>query len=734
MAGQTLQDKYSDPDSAAALLLGEESKPLFGFDIKQLMGIVRRNAIWIALIIVVAVVLGGVITLLTRPRYDATASVLVEEQADQIIEGGDLQQTGTSLDINRFLQTQIDILKSRTLARRIVESGKLDSDPRFFEAMGSKMPENSGTPTTSGTSRREGEAVGMLVKNLHADLPQDSRVIQIRISCFQPAYCAKLANLYAQNFIENNLSQKFASSAYARKFLAGQLEDTRERLAASERKLNQYSRTAGLIRTQGGGDNKGAGTDGDLSVTNSSLIQINTAANAATADRIAAQQTWQAIANQPILSVPQVISNATIQSMLQQKAQVESNLAEERSRHLDDYPTVKSLRAQIAEINNRINTIGNSIKRSVHLEYETALDQENSLKAQMNNVRSEALGEQDRGVQYNILKRVAETDRAQYDSLLERYNQITATAGAASNNISLVDQAEAPSKPSSPNLFFNLFTSFLLGLIVAVIFAFVREYFDDTIHSPSDVESKLGLPLLGLIPVSPNVDESLRDPKSSTTEAYHSLVTNLRYATSTGLPKTLMITSSNDGEGKTTTAMSVSRDIASYGKRVLLIDADLRRPTLHRHFDKNKQSGLPDVLVGISRLEDVIFPSGIPSLDVMTGIPMPPDPSLLLGGEGLPRLIEEACKQYDHVIIDAPPLLGISDAVSISSTVDCVLFIINASSFHGGAVKSGLRRLALVGAPVLGVVLTKFDPANSSEYSYYGNNYYSYGRESVGEA
>lgn len=709
----------------------------FGIDLKTIVNAVRRNLTWIAVIVGGVIAAGLLITLLMTPRYIGTSRVLVEQEADEIIEGSDLRQAADSWDSERFLQTQVDIVRSRSLAERIVQSAELHEDADFFVAMGSEMPseENEGISGDALTELRIDEAIELLQEHLHVHLPNDSRIITIAIETTSAEFSARLANLYAENFIQNNLNRKFDSSSYARQFLADQLEEARARLEVSERDLNQYSRAAGLIRVQGRGENGNQETT--LSVTNDTLIQLNNAASEASADRVAAQDRWETIAREPVLSIPQVISNQAVQDLLRQKAEIEANLAEELSRHLGGHPTVKALRAQIEELDRRIESIGRSIKRSVYLEYEAAREKEGSLRDRVSGLRSDALDEQDRGVQFNVLKRVADTNRALYDALLERYNALNATAGAASNNLTLVDRANVPRLPASPSLPLNLVLALLAGLVLAGVFVFLRETFDDTIRAPDDVETKLGLPLMGLIPLdeSQQAMTAIQDSKSSLSEAYGSLVTNLRYSTPGGFPKVIAVTSAGQGEGKSTTAFAISTNLARIGKNVLLIDADLRRPTLHNTIGDGKRGGLTDVLVGQASLAEVLVPSDQPNLTYMTALPIPPDPSVLLAGDQLERIIDEAASRFDVVVLDAPPLLGLSDAASIATLVDGVLFLVDASSFHRGAIKSALRRLALVKANVLGVVLSKFDPkAGGNEYSYYGTAYYTYGTERSGSA
>lgn len=706
-----IDDYAGGPDSAAIL--------------KTAFQAIRRNITLIGAIIMGVMAVGIVVTLLITPRFKADAQVLIEDQADQIIEGGELQKVGAGWDTDRFLQTQLGIIQSRSLARLVVQSGAFDSKPEFFEALGVSMPEANGT----GSSQRQDAAVNALLSNLEVDLPADSRIATITMASRDPVLAARIANLYAERFVEYNLNRKYQSSAYARRFLGDQLSEARAKLTQSERDLNQYARAAGLIRVTSQG--AGGAQEAALSVTNDTLVQLNDAAAKAVAERITAEDRWNTLAGQPALSVPEVNSNSAIQQLVGEKTRIEGELAEEQSRHLDGYATVKSKRAQISELDRRIRSLADTLKRTAYLNYIASVEREKSLTGQVKSLRNAALAEQDRGVQYSVLKREADTNRALYETLLSRYNQISATAGAANNNITIVDRAEVPAIPASPKLFINLAIAFVLGLVLAAIAVFVREIFDDAIRTPDDVERKLNMPLLGLIPRmkdGEDIDAAIADRRSGASEAYRSLVTNLRYSTATGLPQVLCITSSREGEGKSTTARTIARDVASLGKRVLLVDMDLRRPTLHRQMEAKETSGVTDLLTGNKRLDEVIVASSHENLDYISALPTPPDPALILSGEGVPAFIAEARDRYDVVIIDSAPLLGLSDAVILARHADGVLFVIDGSGFHRGAVKSALRRLGLINAHILGVVLNRFQPrAGDDEYSYYAYNYYSYG-------
>ncbi|EQB18025.1 GumC family protein [Novosphingobium lindaniclasticum] len=712
----------------------EESGPDLTALLKTIMGMVRRNIALIGAIVAACLVLGVVVTLLIAPRYSAGVRVLIEDQADQIIEGSELQKVTNVQDAERFLQTQLGIIQSRSLTESVVESGRLDRDPAFYEAMGIDMPTQENVLKSGGSKKldqlRKEAAIDALLGNLTVALPPDSRIVSISVSSRSAGYSAKLAQLYGQRYIERNLNQKYDSSSYARRFLADQLDEARAKVTQSERDLNQYASAAGLIRVTSQGQD--GNQESVLSVTNNSLVQLNDASAKATADRIAAQDRWLTLAKAAPLAIPEVNANPAVSTLLAEKAKVEAALAEERTRHLDDFTTIKSKQAEIAEYDGRIGAIADSIKKSAYLEYQSALEREKSFAGQVDSLRGEALKEQDRGVQLAVLKRIADTNKTLYDTLLSRYNQLNATAGASSNNLTLIDKAEVPPKPYSPRLLVNIVASLVLGLVLAAAAVLLREIFDDAIRSPEDVERKLGMPLLGLIPLEKGGDVASHfdDRRSRVSEAYRSLVTNLRYSTATGLPEVLMVTSSRESEGKSTTARAVAHDIAVLGKSVLLVDADLRRPTLHNFMNDRKATGLTDVLTGEKTFDAALQQTDVPSLSYMSALPSPPDPALILSGERLPQFMEEARRKFDVVVIDSPPLLGLSDAALLANHADGVLFMVDASSFHRGAVKSALRRLALIKANMLGVVLNRFDPkVGGEDYTYYAASYYSYGEK-----
>lgn len=693
-------------------------------DPHQLAALLRRNLFLIVVAIAAALALGLLLSLLTVPEYIATARIQVEQQAERVLRTED-EAPAVSQDAERFLQTQTDVLRSRSIAIGVAQSLKLFGNARFHGAMG-VAPGDSGGPV-----ERE-RVIGLLRANLGVDLPRNSRIVSLAFTSRDPRMAADVVNAFAQTFITANLQRKFSSSAYARDFLAGQLVEAKARLERSERDLNAYARAAGLVASRpalGATSGDGAGTT-PQSVTTSSLLQLNTAYNAAKAARIEAEQRWRSAAAMPVMSVPDVLTNPAIQQVMQQRATLTADLREARERYRSDFPALQEKAGQLDEINRQIGEMAANIRRSIQARYQVAADQERSLAAEVAGLKTETLSEQDRSVRFTILSREVDTNRTLYDGLLQRFKELSAAAGIASNNISVVDVAEPPLAPSSPRLFFNMAVALLGGLVAAVLVVLAREQIDDVVRGPLDIERKLHLPSLGVIPrLGPGMlalDE-LRIPKSPIAEAYFALRSALLYSTPQGLPRSILVTSSQAGEGKSTTSLAIAGGFAKLGRRVALLDGDLRRPSLHKLVEGAGEHGFSDLLIGGKTIAEVAVPVANEGFWLIPSGPLPPSPTDLLSGGRLPELLRSLEDAFDLVVIDGPPVLGLADAPMLAANVQAVLFAVEANRGVRGRTKSAIRRLRLNHAHILGALLTMFEARKAGVDQYYGYEYYSYG-------
>ena len=737
MASQSADPGIMVPSHAAVTLdhlsddeiFGEGKKP--GFDIRYILAAVRTNLLVIVAIITALLALALVATLLDTKRYTAAASVQINDLSQRVLgnEEETQSQINNSWDTDRFLQTQIDVLKSRALATRVMKRLRLEGSAKFYDQMEAGAPDATDPPEAV----RE-LTIELLRSNMQVKLPRTSRVATITFESTDPVLSAQVANAFAEEFIQASLQQRYDSSAYARNFVANQLQDAKGKLEESERNLNDYARSAGLIRTrdiEAGRDREnGDAGSGASSVTTASLLQLNAAASQAKANRIAAEARLRSLSTKSLLADRDAMQNPAVQQLFIQRAEVEAKLQDELTRHLEGHPSVKQLRAQLKAIDNQLNIASQNVRAGARAEYEAAVTTERQLQAQVGALKTATLAEQDSSVQYNLLAREADTNRALYDGLLQRYKELNASAGISTSNIAIVDRADPPQGPSSPNLLKNLAFALLAGLGIAALTTFLRNQFDDTVRVPEDVEHKLELPLLGVIPRArqANPDEELADPKSPVSEGYNSLRGALLYSTSHGLPKSLLVTSSQPSEGKTTTSYAIAQGFARMGRKVLLVDVDLRRPSLHRRLDLNNDKGMSTLLTHQDSVDHVVKPSGLKGLDVITSGPVPPSPTELIASTRMEELIDELSSRYDVVVFDSPPILGLADAPLMSALVDGVIFIIESERARRGSLKTALRRLRTMRPMLLGAVLTMFDPSKAGHrYSeYYGYDYYTY--------
>ncbi len=703
-----------------------------GTDLRKLIVIVLGYGKFIGLIIAVSLLAALVVTLVTTPRYTSTTTVQINNQTAQVLgKTNGMEQDETEIastaDTDRFLQTQMDIIKSRAIAERVAQRLNLVGNAAFYKAVGVRI-----NPATTSKAKVFDDTMKALSDHQMANMPRNSRLATISFTATDPALAARIANTWADEFIQANLQRRFDSSAYAREFVAGQLTEARAKLETSERDLNVYARAEGLIKTRDGAtqNDPTSSVMAPSSVTSASLLQLNLAANTAAQERIVAEQRWQAVSHGALLNSPEVLANPAIGALLAQRATIEGELQSERSRHLEDYPTVMKLKAQDASIGKQIDMLAVGIRNSVKQQYDSAVGAENKLRDQVTLLKGSSLAEQDKMVRYNLLARDADTNRSLYESLLQRYKELTASAGISASNIAIIDRAEVPIKPSAPNIMQHLAIGLTIGILLAAVGVTIRHQLDDAVHIPEDINNKLGIALLGVIPSMPQEDllTALKDPKSLVSEGYSSMRSALLFSTQNGIPKSIAVTSSQPAEGKSTTALALAQSIAKLGRSVLLVDVDLRRPSQHAMLNVPNTVGISTLLTLQAEIDDVLGFSEKDQLSYITSGPVPPSPSDLLSSDRMTYLLRELEQRFDVVVLDCPPVMGFADAPHLANLAGGTVFVIQADRGRRGSLRSSLNRLRGVHATVLGGVLTMFDPNKAANRytDYYGYDYYRY--------
>jgi len=716
----TAADGFDVADPRAEADARPSTPMVKAINLRELSAIVYRSRWWVAGIIGTCILAAIAYSLLTTRLYDSTTSIEVRQEAEKVL-GTEADREGASSkgDADRFLQTQLDIIRSRGVANAVAQSLGLFRTDDFLTRMKVEVPEPSAESRIPPEQVRRELVVATLQRNLKVEYTGNTRIAELRFRSPDPDLAAQVANAYADNYIRANLTRKFNSSSYALDFLRNQLREAQGRLEKSEQDALRYARETRIVdASNAAGDNSRP-----QSLVTAQLVQLNQAYTSAVADRIQAQQRWNQVAGLSLMTIPEVLGNPAIQTLLDRRAQALATYEQQRQTRQEDYPAVRDARAQAAEFNTQINAIAADVRRSIRAPYDIALARERQIAAQIERLKNNTLTEQNQGIQLSILRREADTNRQQYDSLLRRYNSLNAEAGVQTNNLSIVDQADVPRSPAWPKLFLVLALAIAAGMVLSAIVIIVREQLFDAVRTPEDVTERLSMPLIGTVPLVEDARAQVADPKSGMSEAFGSIRTALSLATESGLPRTLMVTSSQAGEGKSTACYALAISLARSGLRVLVVDIDIRRPNVHKMFGLPNKVGVTNVLAGQMPLAEAKTTIPDFTIDVITTGGTAPNPVDLIGSNQMLRLIEETAGAYDIVLFDSAPVLALADAVILSARVDATVFVIESGRNTVRNVTGAINRLRSSGGSVAGVILSKFDPGrlgygNADDYAY----------------
>jgi capsular exopolysaccharide synthesis family protein len=706
----------------------EEPQEQTAFDLAVYWRLALKHRILILGCFLGALAIGAALTLLMTPIYTATATLQIDREAARVVTSEDVTPRENMVMGEEFFQTQYGLLRSRSLSERVVESLGLASSDQALASLGVEPPARTGTAAAQA-ERRRAVALAVVQGGLGVTPVRGSRLVAISFDNPDPVVAARVANAFAENFIQSNLDRKYQSSSYAREFLEEQIAQTKGRLEEAERQLVAYAANQQIINV---GSDEGQEGGSTQSLASNNLVALNSALASARAARVAAEEKWRSARSTSLMTLPEVLQNPSIQRLTEQRAQLDSEYQQKLSVYQADYPEMVRLRAQITEVDGQIQALAANIRSSIQSQYVIAANQERSLQAQVNGLKGDVLDLRDRSIQYNILQRELDTTRAMYETLLQRYKEIAVTGDVVANNISVVDSARPPASPSKPNLMINLALAALFGLGLGVVAALVLEALDETVATPDDVEKKLGIPVLGVVPLldkGQTTAGALADIRSGFSEAYYSLRTALQFSTPDGAPSSMLVSSARPAEGKSTTAYAVALNLARVGKRVLLIDGDLRNPSMHRVVGVENERGMSNLLSGSSDLQSVVQRTRQDNLYFIPCGPLPPNPAELWGSDRLRQFLADSRTSFDHVVVDGPPVLGFADAPLLAASVGGVLFVLESRGTRRGQARGALRRLKVGRAHLLGAVLTKFN-AKTTSYGGYDYAYdYNYGAE-----
>src|SRR3984885_10935732 len=698
--------------------------------------ITLRKHQWLILTFLLTVV--TVVTIASfkmKPIYEAAATVEVDKESSQnTLPFQDEAAYDEYVDMDNFLETQTKILESETLAFQTIKSLDLARNPEFGGAPG-------GPAFGQGAGARRPAILGAFLGGLSVKRVPNSRLIEVRFEAEDPQLAAQVVNAHLQNYIEQNFRSKYDATTQASNWLLSELEELRIKVEKSEDARLAYER-----------ENQIWQIDEKQDITTQKLADLSKAVTEAQTGLAEKEALYRMAVSGDVDALPAARENPVIQDLIKRKVEADNNYSDALAQFGPNYPKVQRLEVQQKEAADDLTNAQKTMVQSIEEEYNTAQNHVTILQSALDKQKADANDLAEKLVQYHILEHDAEANKQLYDGLLQKLKEATISVGLRSSNIRVVDPALVPSGPSRPQKARNILLAFLVGLVGGVGLAIFREYLNNTVKSPDDIEALTGLPSLAVVPALPGMAGhhsrlawpsrdpapqgstgprvellSYLQPKSQISEAFRALRTSLLLSQAEHPPQVILVTSALPREGKTTAAVNLAVTLAQLGDRTLLMDSDLRKPGIRRamNLTTGKEVGLSSYLAGVSRLDEVIpAPPTINNLAALTAGPVPPSPADLLSSHRMREAITELRHRFKFVVIDSPPVMAATDAVILSALTDGVLLVVRSGETPKEAFTRTRDLLAAVKCRLLGVVLNAVD-SSAPDY-YYSYRYYPY--------
>jgi len=733
-APQALQPDFYDDELDRRDHYGRnDEQPDDGFNpLRLLLYVVKYRGLIVALS-VAGLVFAFLVTMMQTPRYRSTAQLEVLIPSARVFH--DMEAVSDAGDM-RAVMTAREKMRSRALAQRVVSQLGLADKPEFvaplpdfafgniFRSFG---PGRSAIAEDLTAQEREDRALSRLADDLAVQLVPNTSLLSITFEDQDPVLAADIANQIARSFIDQRVDQTSETSEQARQFIEQQVLQVKERLQASEQALVRYSKDAGITVT---GDER--------SLIAANIDRLNAALAAAIQERLDYGRLVAQIDAGQGDSLEHVLASEGLEKLRGRIAELSGEYQQKLALFKPGFPEMVQLKAQIRELQRQLQAGVAAVTGSIRLKHQETVEKEKNLLEKMAELEQQQLAFNDKNIQYTMLKREVDSNRSQYDALVAKLNEAAVSSELRTTSAAIVDPAVPASRPFSPRLPLNLGLGLILSLAAGAAIIYVRELLDNTFTTTEQVEKELGLPVLGLLPMVEERDfaGSIADPGSRLSEAYRTLRTSLLFSRTDGAPKVLLVTSAEPSEGKTTTSFKLGQDFAALGARVLIIDGDLRRPGMHRLFGLDNVLGLSNLLTSTVPKNELprIFRKTIDDeLYVLTAGTVPPNPADLLSSSRMSTIVGNLARRFDLVIVDAPPVVGLSDAPILSRIADATLLVVSANQVTRKSTKAALKRIRAMGSEVVGVALTKFR-ASGLEYDRIKDDYYGYGADSPASA
>src|SRR5712692_5021837 len=697
-----------------------------------------RKHQWLILSFMLAVVtITSIGTFRMKPVYVATSRIEIDRENSNILPFQGADSYDYVSDLDNYIETQSKILTSETMALQTIRGGVLSGQADFA----SDTSASDALSTGSLANLKPPPELGSFLASLSVKRVPNSRLMDVSFESTNPLLAAQIVNAHIKNFIEQNFQSRYEATTRASTWLTDQLNELKIRVEKAEDARITYEH-----------QNQIWALDGDKqNVTTQRMADLNKELTDAQSERMRKQSLFEFAKAGDMDSVPQIRDNPVVQDLFRRRTELYSQYTDALNQYGPNFPKVLRLQSQVKEIEAAAEKEKKGVIARLESEYRESRQREELLTQALDQQKAEVNQIGRAHVQYSILKREAEANKALYDGLLTKLKEAGISAGLRSSNIRVVDPAMVPTYPSRPAKTRNVVLSLLVGLVGGIGLALLREYMDNTVKSPDDVETLARLPSLAVVPaftqlngdsksrskllkgISSNGHEKRIElvaqhlPKSQMSEAFRALRTALLLSQAEHPPQVILVTSALPREGKTTAAANLAVTLAQLGDRTLLVDADLRKPGVGRMLNLagGKYAGLSSYLAGVSSLDLVSVPHpAIPNLVAIPTGPLPPNPADLLSSHKLADAIAELRTKFRFIVIDSPPIMAATDAVILSVKADGVLLVVRSGETPKEAFTRTRDLLLSVKAHLLGVVLNAVD-STAPDY-YYSYRYYPY--------
>lgn len=721
----------------------------------------RRWTVFTLLFVLFTLVLIG--TLNQKPIYQATALLEIQKEDRGLFTLQELFELENASDT--YLETQYKLLRSSGLAQRVIRQLQLYRRPEFNPPRAWLWPRRTESRpaaqvfavSAAGELSREDSlrTLEHFLDRLDVKPVKRSRLVEISFESEAPEVAAQVANTLAAQFIEQSLEARWEATQKASEWLSQQLTGLKARLEKSEDELQTYARQNNLLFLE---SMKGSAEN----IVNQRLRQLQEELTRAQAVRYEKESLYRLVQAGEYGSLPGVFENKLMQDLTIRLAELKREQAELATTFTSEYPRVRQIQNQIGEIQAVLAAERERAAGRIANEYFAAVRQEALLQQAFAEQQKQASEIAERSVQYKILEREVDANRQLYEGLLQRLKEAGVSAGVRASNIRIVDPAEPPQEPARPKLWLNLSLGLILGLVLGSSAAFLQEHLDNTLKTATDVERFLRLPVLALIPAVDSLNHNRRhrlpahtrwdrllaggandrgrqhagtgsalapapwiridqdgQGHSALSEAFRSLRTSILLSSAERPPRSLLVSSAQEAEGKTTVSLNLAISLAQLSKKVLLIDADLRRPNLHRALEIQSREGLSTYLTGQQDWRPLVQPTKVGGLDIIACGHVPPNPAELLASERMRVLVRDSLADYDFLVLDSAPLLNVADSRILVSLVEGVILVVKGGAAPRELVQRAHCHARDVGGNLIGVVLNHWD-VRSEDYSYYG--------------